>query len=241
MFFHFDRNTIIVFAREDGEFEGCNVTIEEELEQAPTDLRDLIQDCGGRYVSFNIKDSADENKKEVSFLLQKEHKVVRSSKNRFFIFKMYDKIESTLKNGMQKVAIDQEKQLNKYKEKHAILKQQVESVKSKSHTKENQDQLKQLVIQLEAANKQLEDEELEMFRLLIGIRKEIRIRARIAVAMILGSVVTWLVLNWVISETFMGDTIGEAIGFIIGVFIASAAITYFVMTTIKVIGRLVLR
>ena len=152
------------------------ITIEEALQQAPKDLQDLLVECGGRYVCFNNKASPDENKSQVSSLLQKVQEMVKSSDHEFFSSKIYENVESILKNELCKRAFQvteaHEKELKAYREKIAELERQIEALQSSS---ENHDELAELEKKVATTQKQLTDTETVMNDLLTRLREEMRI------------------------------------------------------------------
>ncbi|XP_016403659.1 GTPase IMAP family member 4-like, partial [Sinocyclocheilus rhinocerous] len=69
--------------------------IEDYLKEVHSDLKKIIQLCGGRYHVFNNRDKKNNN--QVSSLLEKIHKMVESNEEKYYTTTMYQKGKRMIK------------------------------------------------------------------------------------------------------------------------------------------------
>ena len=221
----FSRNTIIVFTGKD-EFDANGKSVEEVLEHCEA-LRKLVQDCDGRYVFFNNKASAVENQMQVSCLLQTIRGMNDGRENKFFESDIYDVVETILKQELRKKALQitetHEKKFQQLLAKITELKEKIELVNSQTG---KQEELEQLNMKLDDANKQYQKATLKMNTVLSELREEMKTGIDgLAGAVVLGATIgagaggaTGGIFGLGIGAAF-GLAVGGALGATIGGFV----------------------
>ncbi|XP_055050820.2 GTPase IMAP family member 7-like [Misgurnus anguillicaudatus] len=167
-----NKYTMILFTRGD-DLEG-NKRINDYVREAATDLKALVEECGGRYHVFNNK---DKNRNQVTTLLKKIQDMVRNNNGQCFsnttyqLLQKYITREAELKELIQ--AAEREKRFvlvderNKhYRQREAELKEQL---------KQQREQVRKLIDQftMMSANKQKEEESRNIAELTQLLEKKI--------------------------------------------------------------------
>ncbi|XP_015250581.1 PREDICTED: GTPase IMAP family member 8-like, partial [Cyprinodon variegatus] len=112
-----EKFTIILFTKGDS-LAHHSISVEEYIEKGEDFIKNLIEDCGGRYHVLNNYDK--ENKQQVSELIEKIEKIVEINGGGCFTNEMLREAEEAIQKEMEKILKDKEgemqRELQKLKE-----------------------------------------------------------------------------------------------------------------------------
>ncbi|XP_038139268.1 GTPase IMAP family member 8-like [Cyprinodon tularosa] len=143
-----EKFTIILFTKGDS-LAHHSISVEEYIEKGEDFIKNLIEDCGGRYHVLNNYDK--ENKQQVSELIEKIEKIVEINGGGCFTNEMLREAEEAIQKEMEKILKDKEgemqRELQKLKEERdkEVNNMQERMQEQKAElVKEKEDKLKQL-------------------------------------------------------------------------------------------------
>ncbi|XP_073712786.1 GTPase IMAP family member 7-like [Misgurnus anguillicaudatus] len=177
--------TMILFTRGDDLEEDKSII--DYVREAATDLKALVDECGGRYHVFNNR---DENRNQVTTLLKKIQDMVKSNNGQCFsnttyqLLQKYKTREAELKEQIQ--AAEREKRAKKaelkklveenkhYKKREAELEQQLQQQQQEIQKQQHEQKVKKLIDQFSviSANKQKHEESRKVAELKQQLEKE---------------------------------------------------------------------
>ncbi|KAK2901591.1 GTPase IMAP family member 8-like [Channa argus] len=140
---------IIVFTRGD----DLTQSIESYIENSDDVLRELINDCGGRYQVFNNKNKTDH--RQVRDLLTKSNRMVKENGGSCYTSKMFQEAEAAIEKEVEKILKEKEEEMRR-KEEDLKRKYEGEMEAMKREITEQRAEIEQKRKQEENNRKQLE-------------------------------------------------------------------------------------
>ncbi|KAI7802791.1 hypothetical protein IRJ41_018396, partial [Triplophysa rosa] len=133
-----DKHTIVLFTRGD----ELTCSIEEYVNKADEDLKNILRRCGGRYHVYNNKGM--ENRNQVLELMVKVDDMVAANGDRFYTSDAYQGVELLLKAEEEKLRREYEKKLqdkereleSRFAEEKRRLQERVETLTESEQEKE---------------------------------------------------------------------------------------------------------
>ncbi|XP_007504650.1 GTPase IMAP family member 7-like isoform X4 [Monodelphis domestica] len=127
---------VVLFTRKD-DLEGQE--LDEFLKGCNANLKMLLKECNGRYCAFNNKAKDDENKAQVTELLDMIEKMVQDNKEEYFSDAIYKKTEETLKKRRENLKAEYTQHLEnsicEIEEKYAEISNPTDEEKNQKESK----------------------------------------------------------------------------------------------------------
>ncbi|KAK6194588.1 hypothetical protein SNE40_000197 [Patella caerulea] len=162
------KHVIVVFTRKD-ELDGAPT--KEFVENAPPELKDLLQKCGHRFAFINNKADADTLQEDVDVILDLIFQTIGDNRGAYYTNDMYVEAEKIVDKKREEIQIEKERQQEKLlREKNEILIAATESCGQETDRrllKDTQD----TELKLETKRRELEELE-ETMRLVAEKTKE---------------------------------------------------------------------
>ncbi|KAM4746617.1 GTPase IMAP family member 8-like [Anableps anableps] len=156
--------TIVLFTKGDS-LEHHSLSVEEYIEKGDDHVKNLIEDCGGRYHVLNNYDK--ENKvQQVSELIEKIEKMVKKNGGSCFTNEMLREAEAAIQKEVEKILTQKEKEMQRElqkieKQRDKEMKELQEKMEEQKAelAKEREDKLKQLEQTKKMSEQQFEHED----------------------------------------------------------------------------------
>lgn len=153
------RYVIFVFTRKD-DLVNDGKTINEFIDNAPEDLKEIIRNCGNRYIAFNNRAKSPERENQVEHLLRMIDNIVLQNNGTQYTNEMYVEAEKILKRRQEQIEIERKTEMER--EKKIIernIKEKYKDIERQYREKENEFQkLKEKFIKLPNPRDQVKKE-----------------------------------------------------------------------------------
>ncbi|KAK6194593.1 hypothetical protein SNE40_000199 [Patella caerulea] len=179
------KHVIVVFTRKD-ELDGAPT--KEFVENAPTELKDLLQKCGHRFAFINNKADADTLQEDVDVILDLIFQTIGDNRGAYYTNDMYEEAEKIVDGKRKEIQNEKERQQEKLiQEKNEILNAVTEScgeeqdrqlIKDTQVTEQKLEEKRRELEELEERMRNLADNMNEEERRLMAIKEQKETRER---------------------------------------------------------------